>query len=387
MSIILGFERLINSGRIRGHRMGLVCNLASIDKNLQHISTRFANEPSVTLNALFGPQHGFESSDQDNMVETSHSHHSSYDIPIYSLYSETRTPTTDMLRDLDVLVIDLQDVGTRVYTYLYTMANCLRACRQHDIPVIVADRPNPIGGISVEGPLLDETYSSFVGQFAIPLRHGMTIGEVANLFNDHFGIGAKLEVFKMEGWTRQMYFDDTSLPWIPPSPNLPTLDSAIVYPGNVLIEGTNLSEGRGTTLPFELIGAPWINAEQLVTDLNAVDLPGVDFRPTTFEPTFQKHAQSVCHGCQIHVHDRTTFKPVLTTAALLLACQQANPNFFSWRKPPYEYEHVKLPIDILSGSAHLREHIEANAPLAKLETDWSADLSSFAPIREKFLIY
>ena len=250
MSIILGFERLIDSGRIRGHRVGLVCNLASIDKNLQHISTRFANEPSVTLNALFGPQHGFESNDQDNMVETSHSHHSIHDIPIYSLYSETRTPTTDMLRDLDVLVIDLQDVGTRVYTYLYTMANCLRACRQHDIPVIVADRPNPIGGISVEGPLLDETYSSFVGQFAIPLRHGMTIGEVANLFNDHFGIGAKLEVFKMEGWTRQMYFDDTSLPWIPPSPNLPTLDSAIVYPGNVLIEGTNLSEGRGTQSTF-----------------------------------------------------------------------------------------------------------------------------------------
>ena len=366
MSIILGLERLIDSGRIRGHRVGLVCNLASIDQNLQHISTRFANEPSVTLNALFGPQHGFESNDQDNMVETSHSHHSNYDIPIHSLYSETRTPTTDMLRDLDVLVIDLQDVGTRVYTYLYTMANCLRACRQHDMPIIVTDRPNPIGGISVEGPLLDERYSSFVGQFAIPLRHGMTIGEVANLFNDHFGIGAKLEVFKMEGWTRQMYFDDTSLPWIPPSPNLPTLDSAIVYPGNVLIEGTNLSEGRGTTLPFELIGAPWINAEQLVTDLNAVDLPGVDFRPTTFEPTF---------------------KPVLTTAALLLACQQANPNLFSWRKPPYEYEHVKLPIDILSGSAHLREHIEANAPLGKLETGWRADLSSFAPIRKKFLLY
>ncbi len=233
-------------------------------------------------------------------------------MPIYSLYSETREPTAEMLRGLDVLVIDLQDIGARIYTYIYTMANCLRACARHGVPVIVCDRPNPINGVDVEGELLAPGFESFVGQFPIPMRHGMTIGELARLFNEHFRIGAALEVAKMTGWEREMYADETGLPWVMPSPNMPTLDTAIVYPGTVLFEGTMLSEGRGTTRPFELVGAPWIEAERFARAMNDLGLPGAFFRPAVFEPTFQKHAKQPCGGCQIHVTDRTAFKPVLT---------------------------------------------------------------------------
>ena len=278
MPVTVGLERLLASGRLQGRRIGLVCHAASIDRQFRSAADRLVALPDATLAALFGPQHGIRSDAQDNMIETGHAHDASRGIPVYSLYSETRTPTADMLRNLDMLVIDLQDVGTRVYTYAATLANCLRACREHDIPVIVTDRPNPIGGLDVEGPVLQPEYSSFVGQFPIPLRHGMTIGELARLFNDHFGIGATLHVEVMDGWARSMYFDDTARPWVHPSPNLPTLDSVIVYPGMVLFEGSTLSEGRGTTRPFEQFGAPWLAAERLATTLNARDLAGVRFR-------------------------------------------------------------------------------------------------------------
>ena len=250
----------------------------------------------MELAALFGPQHGFRSNLQDNMIETPHDRDPRRHVPVYSLYSETREPTAEMLRDIDVLVVDLQDVGTRVYTFVYTMANCMRAAARHGVRVVVCDRPNPIGGEAVEGALLREPWTSFVGQFPIPLRHGMTIGELARLFNDEFGIACALDVVPMAGWQRGSYFDDTALPWVIPSPNLPTLDSAIVYPGAVLFEGTMLSEGRGTTRPFELIGAPWIDGERLADAMNARGLAGVHFRPAFFEPTFQKHARQTCGG-------------------------------------------------------------------------------------------
>src|SRR5512145_757984 len=287
-----GIERLRTADRdlISGRRIGLVCNPASVDPQLVHSADRLAGAPDFTLAAIFGPQHGFRSDLQDNMIETGHARDARRQIPIYSLYSETREPTADMLRDLDVLVIDLQDVGTRVYTYIYTMANCMRAAARHGVRVVVCDRPNPIGGDAVEGALLQEPWTSFVGQFPIPLRHGMTIGELARLFNDAFGIGAALDVVPLEGWRREMYHDQTGLPWVIPSPNLPTLDSAIVYPGAVLVEGTKLSEGRGTTRPFELIGAPWIDGERFANTMNARGLQGVHFRPVFFEPPFQKHA-------------------------------------------------------------------------------------------------
>ncbi len=257
MPVTLGSERLLASGRLKGRRVGLVCNPASVDSNLGHIVDAVAKHPGARLTAIFGPQHGFRSDVQDNMIETAHADDAVRRVPVYSLYSETREPTAAMLRDVDLLLIDLQDVGVRIYTYIYTMANCLKAARRHGIKVIVCDRPNPIGGAEVEGPMLVKGHESFVGMYPIPMRHGMTVAELARLFNDHFGIGADLEVVAMDGWQRDMYFDDTGRTWIMSSPNIPTFDTALVYPGAVLFEGTNISEGRGTTRPFELVGAPW----------------------------------------------------------------------------------------------------------------------------------
>ncbi len=262
MRVRLGCERLLASSSLDGKRVGVVCNPASVDGELRHVADLFANHPKLTLAALFGPQHGFRSDVQDNMIETGHGDDCTRRVSVYSLYSETREPTAAMLDGLDVLVIDLQDVGSRIYTFIYTMANCLIGARKHGVKAIVCDRPNPIGGTGVEGPMLVRGYESFVGQYPIPMRHGMTIGELAQLFNTEFGIGADLDVIKMDGWRRDMYFDATGLSWVIPSPNMPTLDTAIVYPGTVLFEGTNLSEGRGTTRPFEIVGAPWPIAER-----------------------------------------------------------------------------------------------------------------------------
>jgi uncharacterized protein YbbC (DUF1343 family) len=324
---------------------------------------------------------------QDNMIETPHRDDPSRRVPIYSLYSETREPTAEMLAGVDVLVVDLQDIGARIYTYIYTMANCLRACARHAVPVIVCDRPNPINGVDIEGELLAPGFESFVGQFPIPMRHGMTIAELARLFNEHFRIGAALEVVKMTGWQREMFADDTGLPWVMPSPNMPTLDTAIVYPGTVLFEGVMLSEGRGTTRPFELVGAPGIEAERFAREMNALGLPGAFFRPAVFEPTFQKFARQACGGCQIHVTDRQAFKPVLTGAALIEMFRNFDPQQFAWRQPPYEYEKEKLPIDILAGSPQLREQVEANLPPAAIAASWRKDEELFARVRQPFLMY
>ena len=385
--VTLGSERLLDSGRLDGARIGLVSNPASVDRAFRHVADRVAALPGATLAALFGPQHGFHADVQDNMVETAHACHPRLGVPIHSLYSDTREPSAAMLDGLDLLVIDLQDVGTRVYTYIYTMANCLRAARRHGVRVIVCDRPNPIGGEAVEGPVLDPAYASFVGQFPIPLRHGMTIGELARLFNEEFGIGADLEISRLGGWSRAHYQDEAGAPWVIPSPNLPTLDSAVVYPGMVLLEGTTLSEGRGTTRPFELAGAPGIDPTALAGTLNALHLPGVHFRPAAFEPTFQKHAGRPCGGCQIHVTDRRAFRPVLTGAAVIAACRRAPPDVFGWRRPPYEYEHERMPIDILAGSEALRRALDAGRGAADIAADWEPALAAFEPIRRRYLLY
>jgi uncharacterized protein YbbC (DUF1343 family) len=348
---------------------------------------RVSGERDITLAAIFGPQHGFHATLQDNMIETPHERDARRQVPVYSLYSETREPTREMLDGLDVLVIDLQDVGTRVYTFVYTMANCLKAAKRAGLPVIVCDRPNPIGGDAVEGPMLRAGFESFVGLYPIPLRHGMTIGELARLFNDRFGIGADLEVIPMEGWTREMYWDDTPLPWIIPSPNMPTLDTAIVYPGQVLVEGTQLSEARGTTRPFEFTGMPGIDAEKFAGKLNAYGFEGVFFRPVYFEPTFHKFAGETCGGCQLHVTNRTTFKPVLATAAMFHEFHAAAPDRFAWRQPPYEYEHDKMPIDILSGSSDLRQQIESGMDPREIAASWEPETAEFLKLRDQFLLY
>jgi len=387
MSVIPGLTRLLASRRLDGLRVGLVCNPASVDARLAHAADLVSEAPGVTLAALFGPQHGYRADLQDNMIETPHANDARRRVPVYSLYSETREPTADMLRGLDALVIDLQDVGARVYTFVYTMANCLRAAARHGLPVVVCDRPNPIGGGDVEGPMLEAGYESFVGLFPIPMRHGLTVGELAGLFNTQFGIGADLEVVKMEGWSRADYFDQTGLPWVIPSPNMPTLDTAIVYPGAVLFEGTQLSEGRGTTRPFELLGAPWIDAERLSAGLNALQIAGAHYRPVMFEPTFHKFARQACGGCQIHVTDRRAFRPVLAAVAVLAACHRADPARFAWREPPYEYEHEKIPIDILAGSPALRTQIEAGTPAREIAAGWEEAVAAFEPARRSFLLY
>jgi uncharacterized protein YbbC (DUF1343 family) len=387
MRVRLGSERLLESGSLKNKRVGVVSNPASVDARFRHIVRALATEPSVSLAAIFGPQHGYRADVQDNMIETAHSHDPTRGVPVYSLYSETREPTAEMLKGVDALVIDLQDVGSRIYTFIYTMANCLRAGKTHGVPVIVTDRPNPIGGEKIDGPVLVKGFESFVGQFPIPLRHGMTIGELAQFFNDACGIGADLTVVAMEGWRRPMYFDETGLHWIIPSPNVPTLDTAIVYPGAVLFEGTNLSEGRGTTRPFELIGAPWVDAEALAEKLATYNLPGVHFRPVVFEPTFQKHAKRACAGCQIHVLDRARFRDVESAIAVLMEIRAQHPAKFDWRQPPYEYEHEKLPFDILAGSSELRRQIESGMSVEAISGSWRAEHERFQKARQPFLLY
>ena len=381
----LGSERLLDSPRLRGLRVGVVANPASIDRQFHHITERLSSSNEFTLTAIFGPQHGYRSDLQDNMIETAHDEDPRRSIPIFSLYSETREPTAEMLNLVDVLVVDLQDVGARIYTFVYTMANCMRAAARAGKPVIVCDRPNPIGGTRVEGPTLEPGYESFVGQFAIPMRHGMTIGELARYFNQW--IGCELEVVTMDGYTRDTWWDATGLPWIMPSPNVPTLDTAVVYPGTVLVEGTMLSEGRGTTRPFELIGAPWADGELFAGRMNRVGLPGVHFRGVHFEPTFQKHAKKTCGGCQIHVLDRERFRPVAAGVSLIREFYGTAPDLFAWRDPPYEYEYEKMPIDILAGSPALRSQVEQQVPLAEIEASWRAGVEQFEEARRPHLLY
>jgi uncharacterized protein YbbC (DUF1343 family) len=386
-AVRLGSDVLLGSRRLHGLRVGVVCNHASVDVGFRHIIDRLKEAAGVHLAAIFGPQHGFRSDVQDNMVETPHGDDTARRVPVYSLYSETREPTAEMLRGLDVLVIDLQDIGARIYTYIYTMANCMRAAARHGVPVVVCDRPNPIGGDQIEGASLSRGFESFVGQFPIPMRHGMTIGELARMFNDHFGIGATLEIAPMERWQRRLYADETGLPWVMPSPNMPTIDTAVVYPGTVLFEGVLLSEGRGTTRPFELVGAPWIDPDAFAAAMNAFELPGVYFRPAVFVPTFQKHSGQTCGGCQIHVLNRQAFRPVLTGAALIHMFRRVDPAQFAWRPPPYEYEHDKLPIDILAGSDVFRRQVEVGVPLRAVVESWREDEQTFARLREPYLLY
>jgi uncharacterized protein YbbC (DUF1343 family) len=387
MAVTLGSTRLLASGRLRGLRVGVVANPASVDPAFGHVVDRVRAADDVTLGAIFGPQHGFRSDLQDNMIESPHAHDDARRVPVYSLYSETREPTAQMLAGLDALVVDLQDIGARIYTFVYTMANCLVAGRTHGVPVIVCDRPNPIGGVAVEGELLAPGFESFVGQYALPMRHGLTVGELARLFNEHFGIGADLEVVPMEGWRRDQFGDEGGAPWIMPSPNMPTLDTAVVYPGAVLLEGTMASEGRGTTRPFEIVGAPWVHAEAFADRLNGHQLPGVFFRPVVFEPTFQQHQGVTCGGCQVHVTDRRAFTPVVTGVALIEELRRASPSSFAWRPPPYEYEHRLTPIDILAGSSALRTLVDGGASAESMAATWRADEDAFRTTRAPFLLY
>lgn len=387
--IVLGIEKLCQEQPelLKGRRVGLVCNQASVDHELRHSADVLKSVKGLELSALFGPQHGIRGDVQDNMVETPHTVDSETGLPVHSLYSETREPTSEMLKDLDVLVCDLQDVGCRIYTFVYTIANCMRIAKSLGKSVIVCDRPNPIGGVSVEGNLLVQGFESFVGQFPLPTRHGMTVGELAKLFNEHWGIGCELSVVKMDGWERELWFDETDAPWVLPSPNMPTLDSATIFPGTVHLEGTQISEGRGTTRPFELVGAPYIEAGDFARRLEAEGLPGVRFRPTNFLPTFQKHAGTTCGGVQIHVTDRLELRPVLTGLAVVKTCFEMYGEHFRWKEPPYEYVFDKNPFDVISGTDSVRKGIERGESLEDFERAWRAELSEFESVRQKYLLY
>ena len=292
-----------------------------------------------------------------------------------------------MLRDIDVIVFDLQDVGTRIYTFVYTMANCMRAAKKFGKKVIVCDRPNPIGGTKTEGAVLDPAFASFVGQFPIATRHGMTVCELAQMFNQHFGIGCELECVTMSAWSRDLWYDQTDGPWVLPSPNMPTLDSATVFPGSVHLEGTQMSEGRGTTRPFELVGAPYIDAEDYGAALQALNLAGVYFRPCVFLPTFQKHAGKGCGGVQIHVTDRQTFKPAITGIAVVKTAFDMYRDEFRWKDPPYEYEYDRNPFDLIAGTDKVRAAIERRESLDAIEQSWEQPLEEFNRTRAQFLLY
>jgi uncharacterized protein YbbC (DUF1343 family) len=389
MHIRPGIEVLLNkrADLVRGARIGIVVHPASILPDLRHTADALFDFGRTRLVSLFGPQHGARGEKQDNMIESEFYRDPDTALPVYSLYGATRRPTGDMLRDLDVLLFDLQDVGTRVYTFIYTMAYCMQACASIGRPMIVLDRPNPINGRQLEGNLLDPEYRSFVGLYPIPMRHGLTTGELALLFNSEFGVNCDLTVVEMEGWRRDFWYDQTRLPWVQPSPNLPTLDSAMVYPGMVLVEGTCLSEGRGTTRPFELVGAPFIHSRSYAERLNALDLPGVWFRPVYFEPTFQKWAGETCGGVQIHVKDREAYEPYLTGIAVISVARDLYPESFKWRDPPYEYETKKMPIEILCGGTDIPNRIEHRVHLDDIRRSWQKDIAGFLRQREPYLLY
>ncbi|HEV7377584.1 MAG TPA: DUF1343 domain-containing protein [Pyrinomonadaceae bacterium] len=386
---VLGLEKLLGERQdlLRGARVGLVCNQSSVDHGLRHAADLLHEQSGIKLTALFGPQHGIRGDVQDNMVESKHAFDRQTGLPIYSLYSETREPTEEMLKDVDVLVFDMQDVGCRIYTFVYTLANCMRAAKRFGKRVVVCDRPNPINGEAVAGTVLEPLFASFVGQFPLATRHGMTVCELARMFNEHYGIGCELELVLMEGWSRELWLDETDAPWVIPSPNMPTLDSATVFPGAVHVEGTQLSEGRGTTRPFELIGAPYIEAEEYAKALSRLGFEGAYFRSCGFQPTFQKHAGQTCGGVQIHVTNRNAFEPVIVGVAAVKVAYDLYTEHFRWKEPPYEYVYDKNPFDVIAGTNKLREAIELGDSIESIEASWASDLEKFKTEREQFLLY
>lgn len=371
---------------LRHARLGLIVHPASVTSDLQ-FSADAVRAAGYDLRALFGPQHGARGEKQDNMIESDHYTDPVTGLPVHSLYGEVRKPTAEMLDGLDALLFDLQDVGVRVYTFMWTMALAMEACAAAGVRFVVLDRPNPIGGVRREGPVLREEYRSFVGLHPVPLRHGLTCGEMARWLNEERGIGCELTVIPSSGWQRDMSWDDTGLPWVMPSPNLPTPDSCVVYPGMVLIEGTNLSEGRGTTRPFELFGAPWLDPVALAARLARARLPGVVFRPCHFEPTFQKHAGALCGGAQLHVTDPGRFEPVRTAVEIIAAARSLARHDFAWLDPPYEYEETLAPIDILWGGPGLREGVDAGATSDEILEGADAELEAFSASVERYLLY
>jgi uncharacterized protein YbbC (DUF1343 family) len=383
-----GLEVLVRRRRalLRGQRVALLTHQASIDSRYDHAVTLLRELRGVKVRTLLAPEHGLWGAPQDH-IWIDGTRDPVTGLPVWSLYGARREPTAAMLKGIDTVVVDLQDVGSRYYTFVWTMALAMRACAQNGVRIVVLDRPNPLGGTLVEGNVADPTFASFVGLYPLAIRHGMTIGELAGYLNEQHGIGCRLTVVPMRGWRRAMLWEDTGLPWVPPSPNMPTLDTARVYPGGCLIEGTNLSEGRGTTRPFEWIGAPYLDAHRYAAALEGLRLPGVRFRPARFLPTFHKWSGRLCEGVQIHVTDASRFKPFLTGLAEIAVARRLAPRGFAWRRPPYEFEKRRMPIDILCGTDVIRKAIERGTPLPAIERAWQRDLDRWKRLRASYLRY
>jgi uncharacterized protein YbbC (DUF1343 family) len=389
MAVQTGLARLAEEGLagLKGRRVGLICNPTSVDAELRHAVELLRAKLNVT--ALFGPEHGVRGDAQD-MIGVDDGRDPVSGLPVHSLYGHTEaslTPTPAMLDDVDVVIFDVQDVGSRYYTFVWTMVLAMRACAKAGKQMIVLDRPNPIGGAYVEGPLIEPGFESFVGLVSCSIRHGMTAGEIARWRHAEEKLDLELAVITMQGWTRDAWFEHTGLPWVLPSPNMPTVDTALVYPGMCLVEGTELSEGRGTTRPFELFGAPHLDGHRLAAALAAMKLSGVRFRPVVFTPQFQKHAKTACGGVQLHVTNPRAFRSYRTGVAVLKAAHDQSPEQFCWREKAYEFVDQLPAIDLLAGTASLREGIEAGATLDELTARWPRDEGEFAEMREPFLLY
>jgi len=387
-SVRTGLDVLVRDrlSLVRGRRIGLLAHQASIDARLEHAALLLHEARGARLTRLFAPEHGLWGAAQDHAAIAT-ARDPVTGLAVTSLYGRRREPTPAMLAGLDALVVDLQDVGSRYYTFVWTMALAMRACARAGIEVIVLDRPNPLGGALVEGNIPEPAYASFVGLYPLPTRHGLTIGEVARWLALAHGLRPRLTVVRMRGWRRRMLWEDTGVPWVAPSPNMPTPDTARVYPGGCLFEGTNLSEGRGTTRPFEWVGAPYLDAHDYAQALAAYDLPGVRFRPARFTPTFHKWAGRLCGGVQIHVTDRERFKPFATGLAIIATARRLAPRGFAWRRPPYEFERRLLPIDILLGTDRIRRAVERGRALREIEREWAGPLVKWKRRRTPALLY
>jgi uncharacterized protein YbbC (DUF1343 family) len=383
-----GLEVLVHRepGLVRGRRVALLAHQASVDSRHAHAAILLGGLRGVRLVALMAPEHGLWGAEQDHALVRP-TRDPATGLVVRSLYGEHREPTPEMLSGIDTLVVDLQDVGSRYYTFQWTTVLAMRACARVGVEVIVVDRPNPLGGIVVEGNVPDPAFASFVGLYPLPARPGLTIGEVATYVNVRGRLGCRLTVVPMRGWRRAMLWEDTGLPWVPPSPNMPATGTALVYPGGCLIEGTNLSEGRGTTRPFEWVGAPYLDAHEYAGALTGLGLPGVTFRPARFIPTFHKWAGKPCGGAHVHVTDARRFKPFLTGIALIVAARKLGGRRFAWRQPPYEFERRKLPIDILLGTDRIRRAIEQGRSLTDIERSWRPELAAWKRARSPFLRY
>jgi len=382
-----GLEVLLARPRlVRGLRLGLIANPTAVTRDLVHAAPALHRARGVRLAALFGPEHGIWADAQD-LVEVEDSRDPLTGLPVFSLYGKTRVPTAEMLARVDALLFDVQDVGARYYTFISTMLYALEACAAHGKALIVLDRPNPLGGDVLDGNVLDPEYLSFVGLHPVAARHGLTVGELALMFRAERELDVDLRVVRMRGWSRSMLFEETGLPWVPPSPNMPTVDTAFVYPGACLVEGTNLSEGRGTTRPFELVGAPWLDPWALARELGRERIPGVRFRPAFFTPTFQKHAGRLCGGVAVHVTDRLRFPAFLAYLLLIHHARRQAPPRFAWRDPPYEYEHLKRPIDILCGTSTIRKALDEGISPRRLAVRWRRELQAFRRRRAPYLLY